>query len=242
MPSNWANKLLTIHHDHQPAHCGTFVKSMYLHMSHTLCISSFSNNYASNLKLKDITLYSESRSHKQELSKVLKWNFPRIAMYFIISTYVHCTRTRTYTGTVRTRTCTQGPSVRLAVDCVQCMQCNVHVVHGYSGPSITCHFRASWLDKFAEYHFYIFFIGCLIECHEYSMFIMLHIHVFWGRCFTSAHLWNRSAFLMGLGKFPTVSELLYRPCALCFISTPPSIEICLALCACIVFCINFVKE
>ena len=46
---------------------------MYLHMSH---ISSFSNNYASKLKLKDITLYNPI---KQELSpKTFEREFPNV--------------------------------------------------------------------------------------------------------------------------------------------------------------------
>ena len=75
--------------DHgQPTHFGTFVKSMYLHMSH---ISSFSNNYASNLKLKDYNVILSSLDHinKNCRHKVLKGNSPRIAMYFIIGTRTH---------------------------------------------------------------------------------------------------------------------------------------------------------
>ena len=45
------------------------------------------------------------------------------------------------------------------------------------------------------------------------MFIMLHIHVsLWFHCgFTGAHLWKRSAFLLGLGKgISFLSESLYN--------------------------------
>ena len=78
------------HLDHgQPTHCGNFVKSMYLHMSH---ISSFSNNYASKLKLKDIALYSRSwrvvlmcTSSLGKLSGSHVWflPFPRIVFHFL---------------------------------------------------------------------------------------------------------------------------------------------------------------
>ena len=135
-------------------------------MSH---ISSYSNNYASNLKLKDVTLYF----------RVFKGNSPCIAMYFIIGTYMY-TYVRMYTGTVRVVSC------RL---CVQCMQCA----------------RGSRLFR-TQYH--VPFPRVVIDLHStiflllavWSSVMMLHIHVFWGWCFTGARLWNRSAFLMGLGK------------------------------------------
>ena len=139
MPSNRANELLTIHHqtplssqhsarsvsshiiDHgQPTHCDSFVKSMYLHMSH---ISSFSNNYASNLKLKDLR-YTLNPINKNCRHKVLKENSPRMCNvhynWHIHVQYVF----------------TQGPSMRSGVDCV-CNACSVLVVHGYSG-SVSC--------------------------------------------------------------------------------------------------------
>ena len=80
-----------------------------------------------------ISRYTPDPINKNCLHKLLKGNSPRMCN-------VH------YNWHIHVRT--QGPSMRSAVDCV-CNACSVHVVHGYSGPSITCHFRASWLDKFA---------------------------------------------------------------------------------------------
>ena len=133
MPSNRANTtsqtLPSSCLDHgQPTHFGTFVKSMYLHMSH---ISSFSNNYASNLKLKDITLYSQS--HKQELLTQFRKGIPH-ALQCILSlahgTYVHRDRTR-------------AVSCRLCVQCTQCM-CNARNACNACA-------RGSWLFR-TDYH------------------------------------------------------------------------------------------
>ena len=118
---NQANELLTIHHqtspsrlDHgQPTQCVSFVKSMYLHMSH---ISSFLNNYASKLKLKDITLYS--RSHEQELlTKTFEREFPRMCNVHVhVHVHVHYNWHMHVFTYVRDR---RAVSCRL---CVQCMQ------------------------------------------------------------------------------------------------------------------------
>ena len=105
MPSNRANTtsqtLPSSRLDHgQPTHFGTFVKSM-LHMSH---ISSFSNNYASNLKLKDYNVILLSPDHiNKNCRQSFEREFPTHCNVFY-HWYIH----------VRT----QGPSVRLAVDCV----------------------------------------------------------------------------------------------------------------------------
>ena len=124
---NQANKLLMIHHQMppsrldqgQPTHCGSFVKSMYLHMSH---ISSFSNNYASKLKLKYITLYS--RSHKQELlTTTFEKGIPHACEMWMYNWHIHVH--------VHTQV-----SCRLCVQCTYtCMQCA----------------RGSWLFR-TQYH------------------------------------------------------------------------------------------
>ena len=87
---------------------------------------------------KIITLLSSpDHINKNCRHKVLKGNSPRIIAMHGVYIYTHV---RTL-GTVRAVSC------RLCVQCTQCM-CT-WPVHGYSGPIITWHFRASWLDKFA---------------------------------------------------------------------------------------------
>ena len=189
MPSNQANKLLTIHHQTPPSsqhsarsassHVSIAAASLNPCIYRWAIFHNFQRIMRANLKFKDIKLYSGS--HKQELStQSFEMEFPTHCNVFH-NWHIRCT----YTGTVRA---------------VSCRQCAMHAVCTWfmdiqNPVSHTISARRDWINL----HSTIFtFFSLAVWSSVMSMFKCCIFMFFWSRCFTGACLWNRSTFLMGL--------------------------------------------